>query len=214
VGNRAPSAFPVKRIPRSADTHRMKLELSKVPRAAKLGAIGVLGLLVLFVAFEVLGKSHGSAKPVYTAAPKVAAPKDTGKSKHTAPVVKLNSGLPAALHAALEAHEVVVAVVYGQGAGDTLTTAREAAESAHVGFAALNVEVESIARDMALLAPGVGDPTVLVVRRPGTIETALPGYSDEDTLAQAATDKPPPALPQAEPEAASGVTPTAPTTTP
>jgi hypothetical protein len=162
--------------------------VDKLSKPVKIGAIVVLMLVVGVVGFKVLGKSHGSGKPVYTAAPKVPTP--LHPTTHGKPKIQLDPGLPTALRAALEAHGVVIAVVYGQGDSAAVANAILGARAAHAGFAALNIESEGVARDVALLAPGLTDPTVLVVRRPGTISAALPGYSDSDTVAQAAVEQP------------------------
>jgi len=162
---------------------KKELKLTKQMKIA-LGAGGVV--IVSLLAFVVLGGSH-SAKPSYTAAPVAPAPTTTTPTKGPQKI-QLNPGLPGALRKALLAHDVVIAVVYGQGQSASLTAARQGAKTAHAGFAALDVGEESIARDVAVLVPGIPSPTVLVVRRPGTVTATFPGYSDSDTLAQAAVD--------------------------
>ena len=84
---------------------------------------------------------------------------------------------------------VVAAVALGRNA-DLLATARASAKAAHAGYAYLNVANEQVAEDVALLDPDASDLVLLVVRRPGTVSYALPGYSDIDTVAQAVMAKP------------------------
>jgi hypothetical protein len=99
--------------------------------------------------------------------------------------------LPAPLRRALASHGVVVAVLYAPGVpGDAaaVQAARQGAQDAHVGFAALNVRDEAIARTMALKLPGSSDPSVLVLTRPGKIVTLLAGPEDRAVVAQAARD--------------------------
>ena len=66
-----------------------------------------------------------------------------------------------------------------------LKAARAGAHSAHAGFAVLDVSKEKIAQAVALKLPGTGDPSVLVVRRPGKITVLLPGVVDSDVVAEA-----------------------------
>ena len=165
----------------------MELKLSKQMKiVAAAGGVLIVGL----VAFMLLGRSQGGAKPVFTAAPQ-APPAPKAAAHKGKAVVQLNAGLPGALRKALLAHDVVIAVVYGAGDSDAIAAAQQGAKTAHAGFAALDVGQESIARDVAQLVPGIGDPAVLVVRRPGTVTASYPGYSDADTIAQAAAAPPP-----------------------
>jgi hypothetical protein len=182
-------------------------QLSNLSKPIKIGAAAGALLIVVLLAFTVL-KPHSKPTTAVTAAPK---PPPVAKSS-AKQALELTPGLPPALHAALLGHLVVVAVLAsGDGDGDLVSTARQGAKAAHAGFAVLNVGNETVARDVAMLVPGLGGSGVLVFRRPGTVAEALPTYTDADTVAQAATDsKAPPtttttaALPPA----------TTPTTTP
>ena len=110
---------------------------------------------------------------------------------HVAPKVKLDPDLPSALRVALLHHGVVIAVVYAAHAlGDdsAVKAAREGAQGAHVGFAALDVGNEAVATAVALKIPGSSDPSVAVVKRPGQVTLLLTGYVDSQVVAQAARD--------------------------
>jgi hypothetical protein len=113
------------------------------------------------------------------------------KTKPAAPKITLDPNLPSALRAALMHHGVVVAVLYAPNdPGDVaaVTAARKGADSAHVGFAALDVSNEAVATAVALELPGSSDPSVAVVRRPGDITLLLNGYVDSDVVTQAARE--------------------------
>jgi hypothetical protein len=103
--------------------------------------------------------------------------------------VRIDASLPAPLRRALAHHAVVVAVLYAPhapGDEDAVQAARQGARGAHAGFTVLNVSNEAIAQAVALKAPGSADPSVLVVRRPGTITVLLNGYADSEAVAAAA----------------------------
>jgi hypothetical protein len=111
--------------------------------------------------------------------------------RHVTPVVKVDPNLPSALRLALLHHGVVVAVIYAREAsGDNpaVQAAREGAQGAHVGFAALNVGNDAVAAAVALKMPGSSDPSVAVVKRPGDVTLLLTGYVDSQVVAQAARD--------------------------
>src|SRR5437870_5517522 len=112
----------------------------------------------------------------------------THARQHAKPVIKIDPSLPPALRTALRRHPVVVAVLYAShapGDDDALKAARAGAHSAHAGFAVLDVSKEKIAQAIALKLPGTGDPSVLVVRRPGKITVLLPGAVVSDVVAEA-----------------------------
>jgi hypothetical protein len=106
------------------------------------------------------------------------------------PVVpRVASGLPAALRQALLRTPLVVAVVYAPNIAaeaGAVGAARTGAAEAHAGFVALDVRDAKTAEALATIFPGVADPSVLVVRRPGIIELDLSGVQDSTTVAQAA----------------------------
>ena len=148
-----------------------------------LGLILALLLVQQFVLKKSVPKSIPIVVPVHH---HVAAPNPT---HHRAkPVIEIDPSLPAALRTALRRHPVVVAVLYAAhapGDADALKAAREGARGANAGFAVLDVSKEKIAQAVALKLPGTGDPSVLVVRRPGKITVLLPGVVDSDVVAEA-----------------------------
>jgi len=103
---------------------------------------------------------------------------------------KVDPTLPAPLRTALRQHGVVVAVLYAPVPGDGAVVAAAAAgaRAAHVGFAALDVRGESVAEAMASKLPSASDPSIVVVRRPGTFAAVFPGVTDASVVAQAAKD--------------------------
>jgi ABC-type Fe3+-hydroxamate transport system substrate-binding protein len=108
--------------------------------------------------------------------------------KHAQHVIKIDPSLPAALRTALRRHPVVVAMLYARHApGDdaALKAARAGAHGAHAGFAVLDVSKEKIAQLVALKLPGIADPSVVVVRRPGKFKVLLSGFADSDAVAEA-----------------------------
>jgi hypothetical protein len=113
------------------------------------------------------------------------------KTHPAAPRIVLDPNLPSALRIALMHHGVVVAVVYAQHAlGDAtaVRAAREGAQGAHVGFAALDVGNETVATQVALKMPTSSDPSVAVIKRPGDVTLLLNGYVDSQIVTQAARD--------------------------
>lgn len=109
------------------------------------------------------------------------------KRADTAPLV--DPSLPAPLRVALRRHAVVVGVLYAPGVpgdGQAVLSALLGAAVAHVGFAALNVRNEAIAKAVAAKLPGSTDPSVFVIRRPGDIKFLVNGYLDGAAIAQAA----------------------------
>jgi len=158
------------------------------PERKKIILIGVgLILALLLVKQLVLKKSVPEGIQIPVAVHHVVAPPKHA-SPHAKPVIHIDPSLPAALRTALRSHPVVVAVLYAShapGDPDALKAARAGAHSAHAGFAVLDVSKEKIAQAIALKLPGTGDPSVLVVRRPGKITVLLPGVVDSDVVAEA-----------------------------
>jgi hypothetical protein len=68
----------------------------------------------------------------------------------------------------------------------SVDAARAGAKAVGVGFAALDVRDPRTAEAVASAFPGVGDPSVLIVRRSGKIVLELDGVEDATTVAQAA----------------------------
>ena len=161
------------------------LSFKGMPKRTQL--LALVGVAVLIGAFVV--KTFVLQAPTNIVSPPLVA--------HNKPVVKkppkVDPGLPASLRRALLKHRVVVAVLFAPGVpGDSaaVAAAREGAGSAHVGFASLNVGIESIARVAALKLTSSSEPSVIVIRRPGTVSMVLPGYADSEVVAAAAMQKP------------------------
>jgi hypothetical protein len=160
----------------------------------KVFALAALALMLGLGGFLFLFASHGSTAPERIAVPHrvthaaAAAAKATPvvTPKPAAPVI--DPSLPTPLRHALAHSRVVVAVIYSSNvAGDrrALEEARAGAHAAHVGFAALNVHDERIARAVAALEPTV-DPAVFIVNRGSPMVLATAGTFDRETVAAAA----------------------------
>jgi hypothetical protein len=109
---------------------------------------------------------------------------------HAAPVApRFATGLPTALVAPLTRSKVIVAVIYLKGdpvAADLLAQARAGARLARAKLVILNVASDKVASQTASwMSSNVVDPSVLVVKRPGTIAVELDGYADKMAVAQA-----------------------------
>jgi hypothetical protein len=145
-------------------------------------------------------KATPTAKPATTHK----AAKTPSKPKHAVakvkpkpvPVVDLaavraarTAGLPEALAQALGRSKTVVVSLYdpySQVDGTSFAEAKAGAGLAGVGFVGLNVLSR---RDVGKLTEQLGllpDPGVLVYVRPGALAAKLAGFSDKETVAQAA----------------------------
>jgi hypothetical protein len=128
--------------------------------------------------------------------------KATAKAKHVVvkpkpqPVVDLAAveaaraaGLPESVAQALGRSKTVVVSLYdpySQVDGTSFAEAKAGAGLAGVGFVGLNVLSQ---RDVGKLTQQLGvlpDPGVLVYRRPASLAARLNGFSDKETVAQAA----------------------------
>jgi hypothetical protein len=173
----------LKRRTADADTTDMHglADLKRIPRRSRMIAVAGVGLLLATVLLKEL---------VLQAPSNIVSPPLVvhNKAPHTTtPTIDLR--LPAALRVALARHPVVVAVVFDPsvpGDSDAVAAARQGAAAAHVGFAALDVGNELTARGVALQLESDSEPSVVVVRRPGTVSMLLPGYNDAQLVAQAA----------------------------
>ena len=99
------------------------------------------------------------------------------------------NGLPAVLAAALARNGVVVVALYAPKVELDATAMREAragAAAAGVGFVAFNVMKESQSRVLTKLLGVLEDPAVLVFRRPGEVVHRFSGFTDMQTVQQAA----------------------------
>jgi hypothetical protein len=135
-----------------------------------------------------------AAKPVTHEAAKakpVAAPKPKPQPVVDLAVVKAArvAGLPEAVAQALGRSRTVVVSLYdpySQVDGTSFAEAKAGAGLAGVGFVGLNVLSK---RDVGKLTEQLGllpDPGVLVYVRPGALAAKLTGFSDKETVAQAA----------------------------
>jgi hypothetical protein len=126
---------------------------------------------------------------------KKARPAHAKKRKVVTPAVI--DGMPGTLALALHTNEVVVVALYApRSSVDALAMAeaRQGAGQAGAGFVALNVTNEKTAAPLtSLLTTGASaadrvldDPAVLIFQRPRTLFVRLSGYTDRDTVAQAA----------------------------
>jgi hypothetical protein len=145
----------------------------------------------------------GAAKKSATPTTKPATHKAAAKAKPVAktkpkpqPVVDLTvvkaarvAGLPEAIAQALGRSRTVVVSLYdpySQVDGTSFAEAKAGAGLAGVGFVGLNVLSQ---RDVGKLTEQLGllpDPGVLVYVRPGALAAKLTGFSDKETVAQAA----------------------------
>jgi hypothetical protein len=139
-------------------------------------------------------------KTVVKAAPKAkaVAPKPApAKPKRKRSVPAVINGMPGVLALALRSHRIVVASLYApDSAVDKMAVdeARAGAAAAGAGFVALDVSNEKIVAPLTSLLTGAAtaadrvldDPAVLVFQAPGTLFVRLSGWTDRDTVAQAA----------------------------
>ena len=153
-----------------------------------------------------VSKPATKAKPAATkpkAKSKAAAPKTKPKPVvvPAAPVVKPvqapkgdpvdANGLPLVLSRALARHPVTVVALYDPEAAIdelALAEARAGAAEVGVGFLALSIRNERQVRPLAQLHGVLENPSVLVYERPNTLFVRLSGFSDRETVAQAAAN--------------------------
>lgn len=184
--------------------------MSSTPRIRVVGLVVGLAVLALAAGFFLLsrGQASSSAASTHTVVPlsertktpvKKQAPKKPATHKPTAPKPaapkpaapkpELVNGLPAVLAAALARNGVVVVALYAPKVELDATAMREAragAAAAGVGFVAFNVMKESQSRVLTKLLGVLEDPAVLVFRRPGDVVHRFSGFTDMQTVQQAA----------------------------
>jgi hypothetical protein len=143
-----------------------------------------------------------TAAPAKKPAKKVAAKitvKHAAKAKPARKLPAVVNGIPGALARALRSHDVVVVSLYTPGASvDAMATdeARHGAALAGAGFVAFDVADEKVVSPLASLltgAPTAADrvldgPAVLVFQRPSSLFVRFNGFTDRDTVAQAAVN--------------------------
>ena len=126
------------------------------------------------------------AAPTPAAAPaaKPQAPKRAVKKPLVGP-----SGLPYEVDEALRRHRAVVVVLYSKDAPVDAITFREAeagAGDAGAGFVGINVIEQRKGRPVAKQLGVVDTPVVLVYQRPRDVSLRIDGFTDRQTVAQAA----------------------------
>jgi hypothetical protein len=139
-------------------------------------------------------KPKAAAKPVVR-------PRTKPVAILTAPVVKPvatpkgdpvdANGLPLVLGRALAKHPVTVVALYDPAAAldaMALAEARAGAAAVNAGFLALNIRSERHVRPLAQLLGVLRSPSVLVYERPNTLFIRLEGFTDRETIAQAAVN--------------------------
>jgi len=148
----------------------------------------IAALMVMRMTVMKSDSSSSTAPPVVIH--HAATPTQTTKTpaKPAKPVVVLNPGLPTALDHALRRSRVVVVALWAPRGSDrdALAEARAGAKASHAGFAAINVLDEKQAVAVNKLVGTVSDPAVIVVKRPGTVETQFDGFADRAMVSQAA----------------------------
>jgi len=142
-------------------------------------------------------EASAKAKPAAPASKKATNPKSSparaaaSVPKPAPKVPEPKTGFPVAVDTALAGHELVVVSLVVPGARvDELAAAeaRAGAKLAGVGFLALNVLNEGVARALLTKLGTLEDPSLLVVRRGGEVAVQLNGFVDRDTVAQAAAN--------------------------
>jgi len=126
------------------------------------------------------------AKPVAVAAAPVVKPVEAPKGD---PVDA--NGLPLLLGRTLVKHPVTVVALYDPAAAldaMALAEARAGAAAVNAGFLALNIRSEPQVRPLARLLGVLRSPAVLVYERPNTLFVRLEGFTDRETIAQAAVN--------------------------
>jgi hypothetical protein len=101
------------------------------------------------------------------------------------------NGLPLVLGRTLAKHPVTVVALYDPEAAIdemALAEARAGAAEVKAGFLALSIRNEPLVRPLAQLLGVLKSPTVLVYERPNTLFLRLEGFSDRETIAQAAAN--------------------------
>ena len=184
----------------------------------RVSAFVAFGVLVLGAGgFLVLGGgSASSAAPVHQikplhprakakvalAPPKVAMAKEKATAKKAARRPAVIAGVPTPLADALKRHSVVVlALVAPKATVDqlTLSEAKAGAAAAGAGFVAINVannaQVEALSGLVGSSSDPqnrlLDDPAVFVFQKPQALYVRLNGYTDADTIQQAAINAAP-----------------------
>lgn len=177
------------------------MSVTSSPQARLLALIGLLALLGLAAGAMTLARTErsSSAEPTHvgprrTGKPHQAAPKPGRTSTPTFAELRiaaaLEIGLPRPVASLLASHEVVV-VSLGAPDAQLDEVARQEAEAGAQAAGAGFVAVDVTGPGAAWVASSfhlVEAPAVLVIRRPGNVYVRLDGFTDRDTVAQAAVN--------------------------
>lgn len=101
------------------------------------------------------------------------------------------NGLPIVLARVLRKYPVAVVALYEPGAGIdelALAEARAGASEVKAGFVAISIRNEPQVRPLTQLLGVLETPSVLVYERPNTLFVRIAGFSDRETVAQAAAN--------------------------
>jgi hypothetical protein len=135
-------------------------------------------------------KPEPKAKAPAPVPPPVPAPEPAPRKAEPPPVVDAN-GLPISISAALQRYEVVVVSLFTPAAAVdnlVLEEARAGARAAGAGFVAVNVLDPTQGMAIARLLGVTEPPATLVYQSPATLAFRLDGFSDFETVAQAAVN--------------------------
>jgi hypothetical protein len=162
---------------------------ASLPNTRLLAVLGALIALVgvLLIARPLVMSDDDTAAPAAT--PNTSSSPSPRPAPAAAPRIKLLPGIPPAIARELRYENVVVVSLYGAKApGDrkALAHARVGAKRTGAGFVAFNVFDERKANALVKFLGTTDSPAVLVVRRPGTVVTEIPGFVDAEIVAQAA----------------------------
>jgi hypothetical protein len=161
---------------------------------------GLLAVIIVAIGGYVVmtHKSSTSATPPAVTTPAKSTPAQTTATpstshSHTAtPATKLDThGLPVTVARALQKHAVVVvSVTNPRGTGDQVDRAEAQAGAASAGAAYVSIDVFHQQPGTAILRKlGIVDtPAILVVTRPGTIDSEFKGFVDRAVVSQAVAD--------------------------
>ncbi len=181
--------------------------MSSTPRLRVIGLGSGLAVLALAAGFFLLSRGQASSSASVTphtvvplsqrtngkagkpAVKKPAARKPAVRKPAARKPAVAENGLPFALAAALSQHRVVVVSLHVPSVeldDMAMLEARAGAASAGVGFVALDVSKEREARPLTKLLGVLESPAVLIYRRPSDLVLQFSGFSDQQTVFQAA----------------------------
>ena len=160
---------------------------------------GVAALLLVAIGGYVVmtHKSSTTTTPPAVTTPAKSTPAQTTATpstphSHTATPATLNThGLPVAVARALQKHAVVVvSVTDPRGAGDTVdrAEAQAGAASGNAGYVSIDVFHQKPGTTILRKLGVVDTPAVLVVTRPGRIDSEFKGFVDRAVVSQAVAD--------------------------